>query len=742
MPYRVLTFGRFRFDPESRTLYKDDRLVHLTSRSIEVLALLLERPGEVITKDEFLERVWKDTFVEQRNLTQCVFLLRKALDDVDSPSIIETVSKRGYRFIAPVQATERTPPQAAPRVSFPSPPLPPYRAFRRWGIVLIATCTIAAASYGVFQFLRLSPPSPPLSAMSRLTWSGFAHDPDISPDGRFAVFVAEDSSARYAVYRLDFSTSSTRPLAPPSADRVESPAISSDGAWVAYRSSLGDGQVLIVPSDGSRPPVPVPDSSRGRNPRWQPGRRALAYWVASDEHIRNIGIVNMKSVDPPGKPSRLFDGFDTATFPLWSPDGSAILGLGTLQSSIPEREFDAWVNPFINGAATETAIRTGLFDLLKSHRLYSTVRDRNRVSLTAWRGNYLYLSIHTGNSANLYRVRLGSDYKVSGVPEPLTSSANLLLAPRISSTGLLVFSSITLAQNPVRLSLDGASLEPLPLSQGWLSRFSLTDDGGRIVAEQYTPGEPVRIVSASPPSTASVLISSGSVAFPIITPDGKTVAWRSMDGRKQTIDSASASGGPVRRVCDDCGAPEEWTPDGSAILYHTGGVPARIGVLDARSGRSHDWIIHPDQSVFSPRLSVAPDGAGWVTFYAENTPRTRQVFIAPVNGFKTPPPASWIPITDGSAWDSSPVWSPKGNAIFFISQRDGHRCIYYVSLHPSSRRPLGAPLPLRHFHSYAQSLSLFNSNRGAENLRVADGSLFFILDDVSSNVWSLPLGVN
>lgn len=730
----LLAFGSYRFDPQALTLYQGQRIIPLPAKSAQVLALLLEHHGEVVTKEQFLSTVWKDTFVEPRALTQCIFLLRKALDDQDSQTLIETAAKRGYRFAAPVSALviDSSSPVSAPA---PAPPSPSsHRLHLHWAWAVLPF--LLAALLAAYWMARAARPAPSAIASAlRLTWSESATEPDIALDGSFVVFAFEDpSSHQFALCRLDLPSGFPRRITPFYPEPLESPAISPDLRQIAFRSTAGDGFLLTVPADGSAPPVPIPDSSRGRQPRWQPGHNALSYWVASEEHIRDIGIVQLQSLAPPARPIRMFDGFDTAFAPLWAPDGSALLALGTAQSAVPDREFDAWVNPFRNGVSTTTEIRTGLFPLLQSHGLYSTVRDRSRITVTAWRPGFLYLSILQGHAANLYRVPIGADFRVSGPPERLTSTSNLFLSPRSSSAGDLVTASTSLLQSPWRLSLDGARLERVPADTGWLSRLSVSSSGAAWAAEVYAAGSPIRVF-ASPAASNGRLVASGSVAFPVISPDGAHVAFRAMNGRQQAVDFVPVSPGPTRRICSDCGAPEEWSPDGRTLLYHTGGVPARVGVVDAASGKWHDWLIHPDYGVFGPRLFLSSPSQGWVAFYAENTPRTRQIFVAPLQAWEPPPVSSWIPITDGKRWDSSPVWSPTGDALFFVSLRDGHRCIYRQPLHPSTRRPAGDPVAIRHFHSSTHRIAAQNRARGADALRRAGEFLYFILDTVSSDVW-------
>jgi DNA-binding winged helix-turn-helix (wHTH) protein/TolB-like protein/Tfp pilus assembly protein PilF len=96
-------FGPFRLDRLDRLLLRDQRPVHLPPKAVEILILLLEDAGHVVHKDRLMSAVWPDTFVEEANLAQNVSLLRKTLgDEAEDPVFIETIPKRGYRFVAPV----------------------------------------------------------------------------------------------------------------------------------------------------------------------------------------------------------------------------------------------------------------------------------------------------------------------------------------------------------------------------------------------------------------------------------------------------------------------------------------------------------------------------------------------------------------------------------------------------------------------------------------------------------------
>jgi DNA-binding winged helix-turn-helix (wHTH) protein/tetratricopeptide (TPR) repeat protein len=103
-------FGPFRFDPERRILWRGDALVEIAPRALDLLAALVARAGDVVTKDELMRAVWPDTFVEEANLSVNVAALRKALGDAPGGrSYIQTVPRRGYRLVPPTAGEPRRP---------------------------------------------------------------------------------------------------------------------------------------------------------------------------------------------------------------------------------------------------------------------------------------------------------------------------------------------------------------------------------------------------------------------------------------------------------------------------------------------------------------------------------------------------------------------------------------------------------------------------------------------------------
>jgi len=100
---RVVRFGTFELELRARELHKNGLKIHLPEQSVQILAMLLERPGEVVTRDEIQAKLWPDdTIVEfDHSINAAVKRLRQALgDSADNPRYVETLARRGYRFIA------------------------------------------------------------------------------------------------------------------------------------------------------------------------------------------------------------------------------------------------------------------------------------------------------------------------------------------------------------------------------------------------------------------------------------------------------------------------------------------------------------------------------------------------------------------------------------------------------------------------------------------------------------------
>ena len=105
---RLYEFGDFRLDASERLLSSRGVTVPLTPKAIDLLLALVDQPGRLLDKETLLKTVWPDTFVEENNLADNIFKLRRVLGDGENGTrFIETVPKRGYRFVADVRIVGR-----------------------------------------------------------------------------------------------------------------------------------------------------------------------------------------------------------------------------------------------------------------------------------------------------------------------------------------------------------------------------------------------------------------------------------------------------------------------------------------------------------------------------------------------------------------------------------------------------------------------------------------------------------
>lgn len=161
-----IRFGIYEADPRAGELLRDGVKIKLQEQPFQVLLVLLEKPGEVVTREELRERLWPaDTFVDfDHSLNTAINKLRDALrDSAANPRFIETKAKRGYRFIAPVQfitngvveprVVETAPALANPALPMEMPELPVVH--RGWTRTLLALIQLLYLSFYVIALARL-----------------------------------------------------------------------------------------------------------------------------------------------------------------------------------------------------------------------------------------------------------------------------------------------------------------------------------------------------------------------------------------------------------------------------------------------------------------------------------------------------------------------------------------------------------------------------------------------------------
>jgi TolB-like protein/DNA-binding winged helix-turn-helix (wHTH) protein len=182
----VYEFDGFRLDAGQRVLLRDGELIPLAPKALDLLLALVETQGRVVGKGELLKRVWPDTFVEEGSLTQNISTLRKTLGhNGDGPQYIETVSKRGYRFVAPLKPAEVSPETQLPHSVLDGNgqgghdrgPTPHIR-LGRWGLMSAAAAALVAIALAVNMGIARRPAAKSIGSLAVLPLENLSHDPE------------------------------------------------------------------------------------------------------------------------------------------------------------------------------------------------------------------------------------------------------------------------------------------------------------------------------------------------------------------------------------------------------------------------------------------------------------------------------------------------------------------------------------------------------------------------------------
>ncbi len=281
-------FGPFRVDSGERLLLRNGEVVPLPPRVFDTLLLLVRNSGRALDKDELMKELWPDTFVEEANLAQHISLLRKALGESPTePQYIETIPRRGYRFLAEVSESvdARTQPDASA--------VPPARHKS-----LSVTATLALVFAGGFIVALLLVRAKPLlyppkrhaiSSADYIQITNFtdsAVQPAVSPDGKILAFIRGERTFMTPgdVYAKLLPTGEPVPLTHDPKLKL-SPAFSSDGMHIAYTAidtSRTAFDTWIVPALGGEPRLMWPIAT---GLTWIPGRNILFSEVLSGRHM-------------------------------------------------------------------------------------------------------------------------------------------------------------------------------------------------------------------------------------------------------------------------------------------------------------------------------------------------------------------------------------------------------------------------------------------------------------------------
>ena len=660
---RPVRFGSFELDVTSGELRKAGVLVSLQDQSLKALVELVERPGALVTRDRLRQRLWPDgTFVDfDHGLNAVINRLREALgDSAESPRFIQTVPRRGYRFIAPVEGGVDATVPVPERNNLPG------AHKRMWMAVGAASIVVGIAATAL---LRRGPavesPSPSLRALTRL--AGREGGPAFAPDGEQVAFTwSGQEYDNTDVYVTIVGSTGVRRLTTDPADDF-APSWSPDGRRIAFlRKSGHSARIHVMPASGgpasklSDLPVAVREIVRlGAGITWSPDGRHI---VAGRDPRASEGVAGLYMVPVDGGEPRVITrpthpAFDLA--PTFSADGRrlAYLECGSIGLFLPR---------------------------LRPDRCAVRITDVNEAGIPTTAP--MTLTTQPVEPAGVAWSRDGRSIVFAmGAPGPLRLWRVGVDPPRAAER-------IEIAGESVDYPVTASNRDRLAFSQDvWASRLYRFDGGRRF--EEVVP-------------------SSSFETDPHFSPDGRRIAFGS--GRSGTVQIwvAASDGSNARQLTQNerqwPGAPA-WSPDGRVIAFDASdiGAQSRIWTIDADGGaplqitsgtgnqtvprwsRDGKWIYFSNQREASRDIwRVAATGGE-----PQQITRTGSGFVGYESGDGTS--LLYQPVNGDSALLLMPLTGSDGprrlvDCVRSSAFAPAGRTVVYVACDSSSRPPLRA----------------------------------------------------
>jgi Tol biopolymer transport system component/DNA-binding winged helix-turn-helix (wHTH) protein len=279
----VVRFGPFTLDGRTGELRNGQIRLKIPDQSISILQALLERPGELVTREALRDRLWgPDTFVDyEAGLNAAVRRLREALNDsADTPRYVETLPRRGYRFIGQIEGTSTA------DVSISA--TPKRAGIGRVGRVAIGSAALVLIGVGVWAALPWRVGAPATASSARplpiTSFPGLELHPAISPDGKFVAFTWEgEAEDNFDIYVRSIDGSFQRRLTTDAADDYE-PAWSPDGLRIAFVRALnGAREIVVLPSfGGGEQPL---FKARSEGAAWRGAWSFGLSWTPDGKHL-------------------------------------------------------------------------------------------------------------------------------------------------------------------------------------------------------------------------------------------------------------------------------------------------------------------------------------------------------------------------------------------------------------------------------------------------------------------------
>jgi Tol biopolymer transport system component/DNA-binding winged helix-turn-helix (wHTH) protein len=653
---RCLRFGVFQLNVASGELLKHGVRLRLQDQPLKLLLCLLDTPGEICTREDLIRKIWPEgTFVDyEHGLNAAVTRLRQVMgDSADTPRYVETVGRKGYRFIAPVElipSAESVPP-AREDTGVVAPEGPRNLIKSSWLWPSVALLAIALAIVAAIGWWRDTRPVPqPLMRLSvdlgyEITTRGASPATllALSPDGtRLAVAVrGPDGTVRLATRRLDESQVTL--LA--GTEGAGSPFFSPEGQWIAF---FVDGDLKKIPVQGGAVVMVLEAATHAH----APSNRFHGSWGDDGNIIAEInpasGLMRIPQAGGSSAPLiGLARGKDERhTWPQVLPGSQAVLFTSRA------------------GASGDDKIEVFSF--------------KTGICKTVLEGGFLGRYLPSGHLVYIHQNKLFavpfdlSRLAVTGVPQPVLADGGDRLGGwnfDFSRNGSFVYLSQD-AETPRSIFLldrAGRALASFPESSITGLRFS--PNGKRVAFSRSARGHQDIWVRDLDSGTATPLTSLPGLNDTPVWTDEWNLIFRSTGQPNPGIYGVRADGsGQAERLLDlKTGAyPFSISPDGKRLAIYDQRAGGTILLAPVESGRRNLSLGKPEPFLQKPFYPTAParsapafsfDGR-WMA-YCSNESGQLEVYVVPFPG-----PGGKTPISIGGG--KFPIWSRNGRELFFL----------------------------------------------------------------------------
>ena len=604
---RLIRFSVFELDRDSGELFKQGRKIKLQGQPFELLVALLDRPGEVLSREELRQKVWPtDTAGDfDHGLNRAVNKVREALgDSPETPRFIETLPRRGYRFIAPIIAPiEKEPPRvpspvdvrAAARLPPDAPPTPPPapdpsarkpRSARHWfARVGTAAAVILVAGAGVLYYRHFEqaptasdnlPPPVPFT-----TYPGFQWAPTFSPEGSRVAFAWDQPGKRPSNIFVKLIGGS-EPVPLTTANEGDfAPAWSPDGRYIAFLRTRGPftTAVMLIPSLGG----PERELTRVHLDAalffelrgWVPASPLLAWssdnkWLLAVQQTESDAVRAVRISVESGEQTQVKLVPDSSGNRAYGSFGAFSGGAGLALSPDGKTLAFAHSVDFPNNELFAVRLSGDMLPVGPPRSLHF---ESGFCAGVGWApdGQNLVVSCDRRGAMELWKVPLTPRSE----PAPLNVSDSNPREVAVSKTGQrLVFTHYSGDVDIWRVDLRSALLKaaaPFMVSTRGEMRPAYSSDGNRIAFESNRTGNEEIWTSNADGSNALQLTSfaNGYAGSPNWSPDDRQIAFDGYTAGKWNVYIIASKGGKSVRFTQGAGSSSRpsWSHDGKWIYY-------------------------------------------------------------------------------------------------------------------------------------------------------------------------------